>query len=399
MKNLAVRLALAGLFVVACGASAYVLWTDESRARSESATFRTLESAALTAAHDVLELRAAQQAYVAAGQGEPFWIQKAATLTATLRDAIATLRGASSAPDAQSAVDNAASALQDFEQVDRRARDYTRSGQKLLASDLIFADGLEITGGIAASIDRARSIETQSRDARMASARRLEFAALGATAAIGVLTVLLLLPAPQRAEMVAPAPVLDTAAVSSPARDFGAAPGRAAATEPASTSSASMPPSVDLSTIATLCGDLARVVDTRALPAILERAATVLDAPGIILWIADPDGRELSPIVTHGYPQSMIARLGTILSDAENATASAFRTALMQTVHADAVSNGAMAAPLVTPAGCVGVMAAEVRHEGEKDSAKLAAAAIIAAQLATLVGPPSTRAQAKTEAV
>jgi hypothetical protein len=399
MKNLAVRLALAGLFVVACGASAYVLWTDESRARSESATFRTLESAALTAGHDVLELRAAQQAYVAAGQGEPFWIQKAATLTATLRDAIATLRGASSAPDAQSAVDNAASALQDFEQVDRRARDYTRSGQKLLASDLIFADGLEITGGIAASIDRARSIETQSRDARMASARRLEFAALGATAAVGVLTVLLLLPAPQRVEMVAPAPVLDTAAISSPASDFGAAPDRAAATEPASTSSASMPPSVDLSTIATLCGDLARVVDTRALPAILERAATVLDAPGIILWIADPDGRELSPIVTHGYPQSMIARLGTILSDAENATASAFRTALMQTVHADAVSNGAMAAPLVTPAGCVGVMAAEVRHEGEKDSAKLAAAAIIAAQLATLVGPPSTRAQAKTEAV
>jgi hypothetical protein len=44
-------------------------------------------------------------------------------------------------------------------------------------------------------------------------------------------------------------------------------------------------------------------------------------------------------------------------------------------------------------------MAAEVRDEGEKDSAKLAAAAIVAAQLATLVGPPSTRAQARSEAV
>ena len=55
--------------------------------------------------------------------------------------------------------------------------------------------------------------------------------------------------------------------------------------------------------------------------------------------------------------------------------------------------------PLVTPVGCVGVMAAEVRHEGERDAAKLAAAAIVAAQLATLVGPPSTRAQARTEAV
>jgi hypothetical protein len=71
----------------------------------------------------------------------------------------------------------------------------------------------------------------------------------------------------------------------------------------------------------------------------------------------------------------------------------------MQTVRADAVSNGAIAAPIVTPAGCVGVMAAEVRHGGEADTAKLAAAAIVAAQLATLVGPPSTRTQAKSQAV
>ena len=139
------------------------------------------------------------------------------------------------------------------------------------------------------------------------------------------------------------------------------------------------------------------MIDIQALPAILERTAAVLDAPGIVLWIADPDGRELSPIITHGYSPQLVSRLGTILRDAENVTAAAFRTSLLQTVDADAVSNGAIAAPLVTPAGCVGVMAAEVRHGGERDSAKLAAATIVAAQLATLVGPPSTRAQAKAE--
>jgi hypothetical protein len=156
-------------------------------------------------------------------------------------------------------------------------------------------------------------------------------------------------------------------------------------------------PFLDLDTVASLCTDLARVTDTHALPAILGRAAAVLDAPGIVLWIADPDGRELSPIVTHGYSPKMVTRLGTILRDDENVTASAFRTALTQTVDMDAVSNGAIAAPLVTPAGCVGVMAAEVRREGEKDSGKLAAAAIVAAQLATLVGPPSSRAQARAD--
>jgi hypothetical protein len=143
--------------------------------------------------------------------------------------------------------------------------------------------------------------------------------------------------------------------------------------------------------MATLCSDLARITDTRALPALLERAASVLDASGVILWIADPDGRELTPIVTHGYSQKLVMRLGTIPRDAENATAAALRTGLLQTVKADAVSHGAIAAPLVTPGGCVGVMAAEVRKDGEQEEMKRAAATIVAAQLATLVGPPSAR--------
>jgi hypothetical protein len=42
-------------------------------------------------------------------------------------------------------------------------------------------------------------------------------------------------------------------------------------------------------------------------------------------------------------------------------------------------------------------MAAELKNGGEQDHALLAATTIIAAQLATLVGPPSARA--KTEAV
>jgi hypothetical protein len=157
-------------------------------------------------------------------------------------------------------------------------------------------------------------------------------------------------------------------------------------------------PVVDLMGIASLCTDLARIVDTRALPDALGRAAELLDASGIVLWIADPDGRELNPIVSHGYSPQVVTRLGTIPRDAENATAAAFRTGLLQTVKTDSVSNGAIAAPLVTPAGCVGVMAAEVRHEGEKQDAKLAAAAIVAAQLATLAGPPSARAHGKAEA-
>ena len=107
--------------------------------------------------------------------------------------------------------------------------------------------------------------------------------------------------------------------------------------------------------------------------------------------------RELSPIVVHGYSPQLAARFGTILRDAENVTASAYRTGLLQTMKGDAISNGAVAAPLITAGGCVGVMAAELKNGGEQQHTLLAATAIIAAQLATLVGPPSIRA--KTEAV
>ena len=392
MRSVAVRLAVVALFVLAATVSAYFFWTGESRARHDDAAARAFETAAFTVQRQVLDLRAAQQAYVAAGQGDEFWITKVATAARAVRTAMDALKADAGAPAAQAAIDNAAGAFQDFEALDRRAREYARNGQKLLASDLIFADGLETTGAVLASIEQARVAEVEARDASIRTARRAGLIALGAAGLVGLVVTLLLasrepgVSAAEREQSVPPS--IAGAARSSPpdsAIEQRAPP-------------APLPlPSLDLGTVASLCTDLARVVDTRALPAILGRAATVLDAPGMVLWIADPDGRELSPIVTHGYSQQMVLRLGTILRDAENVTASAFRTSLIQTVDTDAVSNGAIAAPLVTPAGCVGVMAVEMLHEGEKDSLKLAAAAIVAAQLATLVGPPSTRAQARAD--
>lgn len=406
MKSLAVRLTLVGLFVIAVGASAYLFWIGETRAHSEAQSARTFDQQAVAATREVLDLRAAQQAYVAAGQGDQFWANKVTTALASLKESLNVLRAAASSPQAQSDVDGAVASLQDFEQMDRRARDYARSGQKLLASDLIFADGFETTTGAVTSLDRARDGEDQAQNESAQGIRRRQVYALGAAAAAAFLAVLLL--APRRVEPVAPIIVLEPVRVPdhNEALDLGAAldegwsppTGATAAEQAAAPAAAPANATLDLAGVASLCSELARVVDTQALPAMLERAANVLDASGIVLWISDPDARELSPIITHGYSRQIVSRMGTILRDAENATAAAFRTSLVQTVKTDAVSQGAIAAPLVTPAGCVGVMAAEVRHGGEKDASKLAAATIVAAQLATLVGPPSARAH-KAEAV
>jgi hypothetical protein len=444
MKNLALRLTLLGLFVAAAGVAGYYAWVSASRTRQDARALAAFDASAVAVERDILELRGAQQGYVAAGQGDQFWASKVDGSIARIRETLNSLRAQSTAAPAQAAIDSASSALQDFEQMDGRARDYARNGQKLLASDLIFSNGYELTTAAASAVEDARRAEPLPYESKARALERQQVTATAAAAAVGLFVMLLLLPvgarpkaAPERAaspvprseptrsssdagaaaqEGWSPAKVATrpqagqrptSSATSGSRRDPAgtAATPKAPASPPAvvvqpvsqGAAAVAVPP-IDLNGVASLCSDLARVVDTLALPAILARAAAVLDASGIVLWIADPDGRELSPIVTHGYPQQIVSRLGTILRDAENATASAFRTSLLQTVRTDAMSNGAIAAPLVTPAGCVGVMAAEVRQAGEADPAKLAVATIVAAQLATLVGPPSARAHARVEA-
>jgi hypothetical protein len=423
MKSRAVRLTLFLLFVVAAGTTAYLFYQGETRMRAETESARAFQSRVFEIIRDVDHLRAAQQAYVAAGQGDQFWANKVTASVAELQGKIDGLRAQATSTPAQAAMDNARAIVEDFSQMDRRAREYARNGQRLLASDLIFSDGLELTTAAAEALAEAGLAERRVRDELLAGIRGRQLYALGAATAAALLVTLLLLPAGRADEpeterastSLLPRPEAEQfAAPAVPANDLTLEEGwsRAAIAEasdaPVATAAvveavrvetapaplAAAPP-LELAPLASLCTDLARLSDTRALPGLLERAATALDASGIILWIADPDGQELAPIVTHGYAPNLVTRLGNIRRDEQNATAAALRTSLLQTVKADTVSEGAIAAPLVTPAGCVGVMAAEVRHAGEEDSTRLAVATIVAAQLATLVGPPSTKARAE----
>jgi hypothetical protein len=126
--------------------------------------------------------------------------------------------------------------------------------------------------------------------------------------------------------------------------------------------------------------------------------AAALDAAGIVVWVADGERRELMPIAAHGYPPGVLSRMRSLSVDSENATAAAFRTGLVQTVLGRERELGAVAAPLVAPSGCMGVMSAELRNGGEKEPARLAAASIVAAQLATIVGPPAAQTEGTSAA-
>ena len=87
--------------------------------------------------------------------------------------------------------------------------------------------------------------------------------------------------------------------------------------------------------------------ETSELPALLARLASLPDAAGIIVWIADPASEELRPAAAHGYPANALTHIRAISNDADNATASAFRQVSVQVVEADGSGNGAIAVPLI----------------------------------------------------
>ena len=391
MTRLPVRLSLLVLCLAAIGGAAFLLWSSDRASRLTADSARQFNRGAGAARVAIGDLRAAQQAYVAVGQGEDFWFARVAAIRTELDNQIAGLKAIASTPESTVALDDAAAALQDFAQMDQRARDYTRGQQLTLASDMLFADGLELTRRAGEAMDRAATSEQVAADAALAGTRRREAMTVAGAAGVTLLGLVLLLPVPRRTadEVVVPAaplvPVVSDATLDD-LNDFGLSARPAPMVEKA--------PAIDIGGVAVLCGDLARIADTRALPALLERSASMLDASGIVVWIADPDGRELAPILVHGYPPHLATRLGTIQRDAGNLTAAAYRTALLQTVKGDTISSGAIAVPLIASAGCVGVMAAEMKNGGEQQEDLLATATIIAAQLATLVGPP-TRAKAE----
>jgi CHASE3 domain sensor protein len=417
MHTRTARFILLFLFLTSIGTTAYLFWKSESEAAALTTQAVGFERAIRSTERSLLDIRAAQRSYVAAGQGGDFWAARVAQSVENVRTAMVPLRAEVVSAQAKTSFDEILSTLDDFVRIDKRAVEYVRKDQRLLAADVIFADGLELTDAALTSLENGRVAELKARAEAVNTAGRRGVFAIVAGTASAILAVLLLLPRATAARPV----VLPSVEQPLPLRSAEPLPRRTALAEPVVIEEPPAPETVELPAVveaaskpipaaaaaeldtdfagvASLCVDLARVVDTRALPSLLDRAASVLDASGIILWIADPDGRELNPIFAQGYPQQLVTRLGTIPRDAENATAAAFRTSLLQTVMADSISPGAIAAPLVTAGGCVGVMAAEVRHDAERQEMKLAAATIVAAQLATLVGPPAARNQTKAGA-
>jgi hypothetical protein len=395
MSRPSVRIAIALLVVAVVAACGFQLVSLERSLAAERQRTETLNQLAQSAAVELGNLRASQQAYVAAGQGGAFWGAKVDEALSALRSHLESLGRIATTKTAAEALAGARGTLEGFQQVDQRAREQAENGQLLMASDLVFTDGLESLTNAGRQIDTARKAQITENMAAGAGLEQVRIYTAAAAAGVVLLGLIVLVPI-RRTEAIVTAPAEDQAPADLDLSEADIPP------PPVRVSEAVAPPPLPIATqdaasaltlrqIAELCSDVARVVEPGELPGLLERASRLLDASGVILWIADRPGAELRPVIAHGYSAAMLARMPSIGRDGDNATAAAYREARLEVVRTDGRANGAVVAPLITADGCVGVMAAEVKHGAECKAALQSLARILAAQFAALVSPaPAT---------
>lgn len=317
------------------------------------------------------DVRQAQAAYVAAGQGPPFWMSHFDEALARVESTLRERQQTTQATGALTHYDAAIEQLEALRTSDQRAKNYVRNGQLILASDVIFVESQEIIGRIAANVSAARDTELfAARQSVMTVTQYRQ--ALVAGGLLGTLLLFALSPRRNRqSDPVEPPVSLNIAPEPAP-RPIEA--------------------SANVDEAADVCVDIARLLDGRDLPAILGRAAAAIDAKGLVLWVVDESGRTLRASMAHGYSDRMLARLGQLPVSADNVTALACRTLQPQLVPGTtADSSGAMAIPLISTAGCVGVLAAEV--SGPRASGhQVSVARLIAAQLSAVIRPDAASA-------
>lgn len=366
------------VIAIAIGLSASYLFKSIDNAilaQLASADMVQEQAAALSAT--IADVRAGQAAYVARGQGEAFWMSRVESLLPALQKNTDQLAASLTSPAAQSTFEQTKAALDNFRTLDAKVRSLVQGGSALLAADMIFSDGLESVTTASTQATIALTEELQHRSGGLAELRNRQLTILGgAGGLILVLMAGLALTGAAGGKAAEPEAV-PAAPVIEPVRFEAPLPKARAAVTP------------KLLTTAQLCRELSRVADSTHLPGLLERAARVLDASGIIVWVAEPSRQRLVPAIAHGYDERTVIRLGSIHKEANNAVAAAYRTSEVRTVAGDASTNGAVIVPLITADGCAGVLSAEMRSGAEKDESSQALATIFASQLATLVATPS----------
>ena len=365
MQARPVRLVVITLLLASLLFAAFFFWNIEQRAAKAVVLAGDVTARVARMSDTIAGIGTAQQGYVAPGQLDEPWFERASTLTTELSREIQQVRESLRSPEARTTLQQLTASLATLTSTDERTRQNLQLGQELMASDVIFSDGRNLLDAMIRSLRDLQAAEQSRLRIELRALAEQRWLTLGALAALWMAGLVVLSRRP-----ASPAPVRVT---DQPGTQ------RTSESQPRSQHRVS----VDLAAAAAVCTDLSRITTTSALPGLLGRAAGVLNASGLILWISA--GEQLFPVLAHGYSDDMLARMGPIARDAENAAANAWRTGQVAVVPAATTGGqGAIVTPLFGLHSCIGVLSAEVR-QGENSPSVQAVATIIAAQLSTVV--------------
>jgi hypothetical protein len=376
MRSRAVRLTLSAMAVGVLAAAAFFAFQTEQQIQQQRAAAMRFEERIRAVDRALADLRMGLQAYVAAGQSVDVWIPKVAAASAEAAHGVDELRAVAESADARASLLEAVSTIAELTPVDRRIVDYLKTGQDVMAADVVYSEASQTVAKAANQVDAARALEGQGVEVAERISRIRQIYALGAAAGIGALTLLLLGAAPashptvkvETKRVEAAAPVDDELSFKVRTEPRHSTPIMKVASE--------------------ICTDLARVNDSADLEQLLGRAAELMDASGLVVWMGNAVGGELRPVAAHGYSAQTIAKMPAVPKNANNAAAAAYRTGALQIVLArPGSSSGALVAPLLTPDGCIGALSAEIKGRGETSDSTQALSVLFAAQLASVLGP------------
>lgn len=423
MRSRSARVVSVLVVWIALAAVGFYVSQSHQQILSDAHTLRAADLHAREAADALVDLRVAQQAYVAAGQGVDFWMPKVVATKDQVAAALTRLRDSIRSEPARTELEEAVAAMGEFAEVDKRARDYIRSRQMLMAGDVIFTEGGQLATVAARKVELARIAEHQAFDAEEAGRRKQQaYAIAGASLFAGLIALILAVtrsgaateqPAmaqlglsPRASEGSRPAELSLRSSdgeegIVSHARATTSMPNVAAKPAPTVVDVPVAAPrtAVVLKTTAELATDFGRVRDSDELERLLGRTADLLDAAGLVVWVsaADSGGESLRPVLAHGYAPQILARMSAVPCTADNAAAAAYRTGTLQIVQSRAghaaTAPGAIVAPILGTDGCIGALSAEIRNGGEGSEAVQAVAVIVAAQLAGILTVASAEAE------
>jgi hypothetical protein len=408
MQRRSVRITVLTLLLATPLAAAWFLWTIDRRA-ADAAIAVDVVTTHIEQIRDALaEIGAAQQGYVAPGQIDEPWFERTTTHIGVVRGKLAAVRPLVRSARASTSLDALTELLDALEAADARARENLSLAQDLMAADVIFSDGRNV---LDAMVGRLRDLQHAERAAyaeTQGSAVRARWAAFGL---LGLVSLAVLAVALRTAAGASKVPEVPTVAhvpeVRTGTLGLLGTPDNAETLgtprTPGTLGTVANPDGfkVDLAAAAAVCTELSRVTETAALSSLVGRAADVLDASGLTLWMSA--GEQLFPVLGHGYPAEQLARFGPIARGSDNAASTAWRTGRPTVIAATPQTSGGLVVPMPGPHGCVGVLALEIRHGREQDGAIQAVATMVAAQLATAVaawpaasGDPANAPKART---